>query len=433
MPDSIRQQQIKQLIQTRQNAITLRDRQNARRPLAARYNEDGTITRSGGTPERVRGRLANTSQSAGQRVPLVDGRVLGRSRAGTEAVETAISRIDDILVNLADSIPLRINQGDPNSASPAILPEYVEDLVYDAVNGILYVWDTDEDGDPPDPRWVPLFHAGVRNGAAAPIPSEANLTGEYDGQIYLSIDTGSSWRWDADLSSDPPAPSWVPIQQLWQGFTGTPSVSVYIDGAIAINNANQIYTGTTAGGWAEFSGGGGGGGFEGVALYKSSHNQTIPFNTFTLLDWTGWTEVVDTGNYWNPAAPTRFTLPQGLFRVRFNARVSEHHLNTRIFLTFWSIDGVLRTSSGGNAGVNIFGTTSLSSPGAFNNGPGLSENISMDLALPLNAEFFNPTAGNYLEFFVRQVANSGDGGTIVNRDLDYGRVNSVSISVQKLA
>lgn len=76
----------------------------------------------------------------------------------------------------------------------------------------------------------------------------------YANDTFYSTDTGTLFYWDADAS---PAPTWAPIYQIHQSFTGTPTATVYKDGAIAINDTGTIYTGTVSGGWTELSGGGG--------------------------------------------------------------------------------------------------------------------------------------------------------------------------------
>ena len=83
-------------------------------------------------------------------------------------------------------------------------------------------------------------------------PGTIDTPGRFDQDVGYDIASGTIFYWDNSVLE------WVPFSQLWQGFAGTPAATVYIDGAIAINDSNKIYTGTVADGWTEFSGGGGG-------------------------------------------------------------------------------------------------------------------------------------------------------------------------------
>lgn len=190
-----RQQRLRALIRERQQAIfASRVKSDANIRIARpRYNRSGTITRSGGTPERPRnGRLANSAQRAGTRVSESGGAIVGQSRSDPGRLSTDLTALQDRVTQLAKAIPTRLITGDPNAQTPELLPNYLDDLVY-------------------------------------------------------ATDSGTWYRWNIDAT---PAAEWQPLQQLYQGFAGVPAADVRIDGAAAINDTGVVYTGTIADGWA---------------------------------------------------------------------------------------------------------------------------------------------------------------------------------------
>jgi hypothetical protein len=195
-----RRQQLRDLINERQQGIFQTRITNTRRERRATYNADGTVTRSGGTAERPRGRLANSGQPSGSRVATAEGQVLGQARADNSDVASQVRILQQDLATAIGTIPMQVGTGDPNTAS---------------------------------------------------------VLARYDADIFYDTDGGTFWRWFSDSESDPAEPEWVVVNQLLQGFSGVPAATVYIDGALAVNDSGTAYTGTISGGWSELSGGGG--------------------------------------------------------------------------------------------------------------------------------------------------------------------------------
>jgi len=88
-------------------------------------------------------------------------------------------------------------------------------------------------------------------------PGVLDIPPRYPNDLYYDRDSGTLFRWNADLLNDPSNPLWEPLFQLWQGFTGVPAATVFVDGAIAINSSGELYTGDVSENeWAQLSGGG---------------------------------------------------------------------------------------------------------------------------------------------------------------------------------
>lgn len=254
-------QRLRQLRQDRSRAVfesrvrsDVKIRVTRRRP---KYNTDGRITRPGGTPERTRGNLANTGQRAGQTVSESGGEVLGQARAGNGRVVAELKALQKQIIAITDSVPTRIIEGDPNSQNPELLPQYLDDIAYSRDTGVWYRWDTDEDAEEPAPQWVELFATGLRTGEGDPndVANDPPILGFHESDFYFDQESGTLFRWNADLSSDPPSPQWEPLQQLLQGFTGDPNdqggsaIPIYVDGAIAIRDDGTKFHGSIGGSW----------------------------------------------------------------------------------------------------------------------------------------------------------------------------------------
>jgi len=169
---------------------------------------------------------------------------------------------------------------------------------------------------------------------------------------FYDTDSGTLYRWDADTTA------WIPVEQLWQNFAGTPAATVYIDGAIAINDSNTIYTGTVADGWTEFSAGGGG--FDGVILQGFAYTGFLTAVTAhqTDFDAMGFAEQVDTANYWSSGDPTKIYFPSaGLYKVTLAAG---HQVNSNVGgVTHWCFE--FRTYTTGNTGGSFEATYPINS------------------------------------------------------------------------
>jgi hypothetical protein len=107
-----------------------------------------------------------------------------------------------------------------------------------------------------------LSRMGIQIGTGDPntetVAGILDFPPRYNADVFYDTDSGTFWRWFSDSESDPAEPEWVPMFQLLQGFSGVPAATVYIDGALAVNDSGTAYTGTISGGWSELSGGGGG-------------------------------------------------------------------------------------------------------------------------------------------------------------------------------
>ncbi|MEM6432536.1 MAG: hypothetical protein AAF773_01565 [Cyanobacteria bacterium P01_D01_bin.115] len=237
---------------------------NAQEPLIT-WNGNGRIKPVGANNSyRPRGVQANGGLGKGDPVQLNGGLVSATPSGGGNSTElqSQIKAQAETLAKTIKALPGQIGEGDPNTETTPgtkdVLPRYPGDFYFQASKGVTYAWDSDQEAQEPDPRWVPLFVAGLRNGNSPPTPSGDNLIGYYDGELYYDAGTGALWRWDADPSTDPPSPSWVCVAQSWNLGSGTPAdESVFIDGAIAVSG-DKIYTGSVANGWSELSAGGGG-------------------------------------------------------------------------------------------------------------------------------------------------------------------------------
>jgi hypothetical protein len=158
---------------------------------------------TGGT---LRAQLNSNGQPLG-RVPIQrnpDSQVSTITAPPTEAnFSDLITNIDTLSRNLVGIMGLQVGEGDPNNeASAGILdvqPRYPNDLYWDEASGTLF-------------------------------------------------------RFDLDSEAETPAPAWVPLFQLLQGFTGNPNdqggtpIPVYVDGAKAIRDDGTEFTGAITGG-----------------------------------------------------------------------------------------------------------------------------------------------------------------------------------------
>ncbi|MEM9116955.1 MAG: hypothetical protein AAGD09_03625 [Cyanobacteria bacterium P01_F01_bin.56] len=172
----------------------------SRRTSRPRINQDGTITRDGGTSERAQGNTGNRTTRPGTRVSESGGEVIGQSGANNGQLLADLRATQQQLIDAINTIPTRIINGNPNAQDPELLPQYLDDLVYDQASGTLFYW----------------------------------------------------W---ADLEGDPPNPQWIPLRQLFQSFTGDPNnqsgsaIPIYIDGALAIRNDRTKFVGIIGGLW----------------------------------------------------------------------------------------------------------------------------------------------------------------------------------------
>jgi hypothetical protein len=191
-----RQDQLKQMVTVRQAEVNQARVRKAQTRPAATYNADGTVTRSGGTAERPRGRLANSGQPSGSRVATAEGQVLGQARADNSDIASQVRILQQDLATAVSTIPMQVGTGDPNAAS---------------------------------------------------------VLARYDADTFYDTDSGTFWRWFSDSESDPALPEWVVINQLLQGFTGDPNdqggspIPVYVDGAKAIRDDGTEFTGAVSG------------------------------------------------------------------------------------------------------------------------------------------------------------------------------------------
>ncbi|HMA77878.1 MAG TPA: hypothetical protein VKP88_01935, partial [Candidatus Paceibacterota bacterium] len=240
-----------------------------------------------------------------------------------------------------------------------------------------------------------------------------DLTPRNSQDSFYDINSGTLYRWDNDVDSDPPAPEWVPVDQVYQGFTGDPNdqggsaIPVYVEGAIAVNDSNTIYTGTVADGWTEFSGGGGGASKVILdcqfCLQSLAHNSTSAPVDFTDITLDGVLEVKDTDSYWSSSDPTKFFLPNpgNLYKVTLHTGVdvangvSEF---TQWQFRFEAIDG----SSGSDFEGNVIQALHISDFGRLfpvgsqiNNGASLEVTGTVYLRSP-------SAAGTYIHLVVNQ-------------------------------
>lgn len=165
---------------------------------------DGKVKQVGGNnPYRPAGLQFNSGLGDGDPVTVSKGLVSATPSAGnTIELQSQIKAQTDNLARVAKSLNGQAGSGDPNAETEGIknvLPRYPNDTYYDEASGTLFIWDSDQESDPADPRWVPRY-------------------------------------------------------QLFQGFTGNPNdqsgaaVPVYLDGAIAVNAAGTKFTGNATNG-----------------------------------------------------------------------------------------------------------------------------------------------------------------------------------------
>ncbi|MEO1208611.1 MAG: hypothetical protein AAFX78_03630 [Cyanobacteria bacterium J06638_20] len=341
---------------------------NAQEPYTL-WDGNGRIRQVGGNNAyRPRGVQANGGFGAGDPVQVKDGLVSATPRMGnTGELRNQIKAQAETITTVAKNLPGQYGNGDPNTETTPgtkdVLPRYPNDTYYDKDAGTLFIWDTDSEAETPDPKWVPLFEAGLRNGFGPPTPSEDDLTGYYDGQLYYDAGTGSLWRWDADLSTDPSAPSWVCVAQSWNLGSGTPAdSSAFIDGAIAVSG-DKIYIGSVANGWSEFSGGGGGvqSSYLVLGSFTNPSSGSVALSaSFAFFDEVGVYDSNDNTKIFLPSAGVYEI--QLRVQVKFTGITDERYTGQWAFSCLFYDDSDVQTGGDGNSnheayGVNAAGTT----------------------------------------------------------------------------
>lgn len=179
------------------------------------WDGNGKIKQVGGNaPYRPQQVQANSGLGKGDPVQDNGGLVSATPRAGdTTELQAQIRQQAETLTTVAKALGGQFGEGDPNSADPnnadllLARPRYPLDTYYDEASGTLFKWNDD---------------------------SANNFANS----------------------------QWVAFQQLYQGFSGDPgdqggsAIPVYVDGAIAINDDGDIYTGAVTGdGWTAAGGG----------------------------------------------------------------------------------------------------------------------------------------------------------------------------------
>ncbi|MEM9945397.1 MAG: hypothetical protein AAF810_04965 [Cyanobacteria bacterium P01_D01_bin.36] len=199
---TLRQSQVRELVRAQRRQILARQVESQQirfqqvsvsRPT---YNENGTITRAGGTPERSPALLGNVAVRAGNKVPTQNGEVLGQARADTGKLNADIRTVQSQLIKATSTIPRRTFTGDPNAQTPDLLPQF-------------------------------------------------------ENEVVRATDTGTDFIWDTGSGQ------WEPERQVLHLASGPPSQTIWVDGAIAAVSPNEIWVGELGNGWTQVSGGGG--------------------------------------------------------------------------------------------------------------------------------------------------------------------------------
>jgi len=440
------QQRARQAAINAQNALfeklnreELKRRDHPIKAIANAYNvttgEWDATTPDGGT---VAARSLSNANIKGKSLPVQRFQGSAQSAINERPTDAnfgeVYSALEETANNLTNLMGIQYGTGDPNNETVAgildVTPRNSQDSFYDTNTGLLWRWDTDVDGDPPDPSWKIVFSAGLSSSSVNPNDVTNGFDGLHDGDTHYQNDVGTLWRWDADLESDPPSPVWVPVWQLYQDFTGTPAATVYIDGAIAINDSNTIYTGTVADGWTEFSGGGGG--FDGVILYNSALDQGISYSKDAFgISFAGWSEEVDTGAYFDAATnASRFFLPSaGLYRVSFQATVET--ANELDAITYWRVEAELKNGATLEDWVAADASLTIASTDGSNflDKPNRTNELNLNLSRIVKCL----GTGRHIQIAVAQYSAFEDGGSISDAGaLSLGNEYSASFSVEKL-
>lgn len=294
-------------------------------------------------------------------------------------------------------------------------------------------------------------------------PGVPNAIARYRNDTYYDLTSGTFFRFDLDESGAPPDPKWVPQFQLFQGFTGDPNdqggtpISIYIEGAIAVNDEGLLWVGetttpqwnplpsgvlslttdpTTAGTpvqdnllvidkstgdqyyaddsspqvWVKQPTGGGGG----TACYLETDyaEASIAHNTFTLIDWASfgfsdpYAEVRDDANFYDAAGNSdRLSISAaGLLKIKLYATVQV--VGGTGNLTHWAARLRVLNSSGFEQSVHFYQMTFIG---------GIVEPTGRNFVSQEFTFTFQADAGDYVEISVTQTnsfsiaLNFGDG------------------------
>lgn len=140
---SDRQRQTRALIESRQNERRQGQVISAsRRTSRPRIDTAGNIIRDGSdSPERPKGYTGNRATGSGKRVSESGGEVIGQSGANNGQLLAALRATQQQLIEAINTIPVRLIEGDPNAQDPELLPQYLDDLVYDRTSETVFRWD----------------------------------------------------------------------------------------------------------------------------------------------------------------------------------------------------------------------------------------------------------------------------------------------------
>ena len=231
---------------------------NAQKPLVT-WDGDGRIKPVGANDSyRPRGVQANTGLGKGDPVQLNGGLVSATPSNGGNSTElqSQIKAQAETLAKIAKNLPGRIGEGDPNTETTPgtkdVLPRYPDDTYYDESSGALFVWDSDQESDPADPRWVPrhqLFQGFTgdpndQGGSAVPVYLDGAIAANSTGEIYVGNLSSGNWKLassdpieDMDLITDAGDGVYKMITRSSVAYTVE---AVYTDGTGAISTSPAI-------------------------------------------------------------------------------------------------------------------------------------------------------------------------------------------------
>lgn len=244
-------------------------------PLSYIYEAGGRIKPIGGRAYRASEIQANSGMGRGDRVQVSpDGLVSATPSNG--ALNDALAAIQfhsAILEALPLSLGVQYISGDTLGGPNAVdddgflitFPRFENDYVIDLDTGVAYYWSGESEDIEADPPWKPVpSPAGLLIGDVSPDDPEAGFAGIFDGQQYYEQPTGALYRWNADLESEEPQPTWEVVNQVLHGVTGNPNdqdgaaIAVRASRAILVNDKNQIWIGDAdSGAWSLATGSGG--------------------------------------------------------------------------------------------------------------------------------------------------------------------------------
>lgn len=426
-----------QVIEAQSRRIEAQLAANAKEPLVV-WDGDGRVKPVGANSGyRPRGVQANSGLGKGDPVQLNGGLVSATPSAGNTAeLSATLKGQAEQLAKLAKNLAGQSGAGDPNNETVAgikdVLPRYPKDTFFDKDSGTLFEWDDDAANSYAAPKWVPLYQifqgafsapdSGNADALAATVYVDGAIAINADGQIYLGETTTPGWTMLAgggvlSLTTDPTTAG-TPVQDNLLVINKTNGDQYYAD-----DSSPQVWVKQPSGG----------GGFDGIVFYHDALNVSVSFGQFALstLNLSSWTIGVNTGTYWSAGNPTRIVLPVGLFELSFHACVQNAESIDSI--THWRIEAALRSAVSTNQKLFAADKT-LTVP--YTSGGNFPDNPSSNLAtnLTLSVQFYNPTAGWWLEFEPAQYsAFEGFGGLEDAGALSLGNNFPASICIEKLA